>query len=222
VTTNGAEPTEKSLVGLTINWQLNNKHLPRRTIVSIKELVLKNRTYRRFHQDYALDRSILRELVDLARLSSSGANLQSLKYLLSTEPELNARIFPTLGWAGYLKEWGGPEEGERPGGYIVVLFDQTIAKTPFWDHGIAAQSILLGATERGLGGCMFGNIRKDELSRSLGIGEHLEILLVIALGKPKEEVRLVPIGPDGDVKYYRDADGVHYVPKRALDDIIIN
>jgi nitroreductase len=202
--------------------QQNKKHLPRRTIVSIKELVLKNRTYRRFHQDYALDRATLRELVDLARLSSSGANLQSLKYLLSTDPELNARIFPTLGWAGYLKDWGGPGEGERPSGYIVVLFDQTIAKTPFWDHGIASQSILLGATERGLGGCMFGNIRKDELSRSLGIGEHLEILLVIALGKPKEEVRLVPIGPDGDVKYYRDANGVHYVPKRALNDIIIN
>ena len=190
--------------------------------MSIRELVLKNRTYRRFYQDHPLDHSTLRELVDLARLSSSGANLQSLKYFLSTEPELNTRIFATLGWAGYLKEWDGPEEGERPGGYIVVLFDRTIAKTPFWDHGIAAQSILLGAVERGLGGCMFGNIRKDELGRSLGIGEHLEILLVIALGRPKEEVRLVPIGPDGDVKYYRDANGVHYVPKRALEDIIIN
>jgi len=189
--------------------------------VSVRELVLKNRTYRRFYQDYPLDRATLRELVDLARLSSSGANLQSLKYLISTDPELNARIFPTLGWAGYLKEWDGPEEGERPSAYIVVLFDRNIAKTPFWDHGIAAQSILLGATERGLGGCMFGNIRKDELCSSLGIAEHLEILLVIALGKPKEEVRLVPLGPDGDVKYYRDANGVHYVPKRALDDIIV-
>lgn len=188
--------------------------------MSIRELVQKNRSYRRFHQDYTLDRDTLAELVDLARLSSSGANLQSLKYLLSTEPERNARIFATLGWAGYLKEWDGPKEGERPSGYIVVLFDQSIAKTPFWDHGIAAQSILLGAAERGLGGCMFGNIRKDELRTSLGIEDHLEILLVIALGKPKEEVRLVPLGPDGDVKYYRDAYGIHYVPKRALNDII--
>jgi nitroreductase len=164
----------------------------------------------------------LRELVDLARHSSSGANLQSLKYLLSTGPDRNARIFATLGWAGYLTEWDGPEEGERPSGYIVVLFDQSIAKTPFWDHGIAAQSILLGAAERGLGGCMFGNIRKDELHNSLRIGEQLEILLVIALGKPKEEVRLVPLGPDGEIKYYRDTDGIHYVPKRGLDDIIID
>jgi len=188
--------------------------------MSIRELVLKNRSYRRFYEEYRLDRDVPLELVDLARLSSSGANLQSLKYLLSTEPEQNARIFDTLGWAGYLKEWDGPGEGERPSGYIVVLFDQNIAKTPFWDHGIAAQSILLGAAERGLGGCMFGNIRKDDLRASLGIEDHLEILLVIALGKPKEEVRLVPLGPDGDVKYYRDADGIHYVPKRALNDII--
>lgn len=189
--------------------------------MSIHELVLKNRSYRRFHQDYQLERETLRELVELARLSSSGANLQSLKYLLSTEPEQNARIFATLGWAGYLKEWDGPEEGERPTAYIVVLFDQNIAKTPFWDHGLAAQSILLGATEKGLGGCMFGNIRKDELRTSLGIAGHLEILLVIALGKPKEEVQLVPIGANGDVKYYRDTNKIHYVPKRALDDIII-
>lgn len=189
--------------------------------MSIRELVLQNRTYRRFHQDYVLERETLRELVDLARHSSSGGNLQSLKYLLSSEPELNARIFETLAWAGYLREWDGPEEGERPSGYIVVFLDKSISKTPFWDHGLAAQSILLGAVERGLGGCMFGNIRKDDLARVLGIADHLEILMVIALGKPKEEVRLVPLGTDGDVKYYRDANGVHYVPKRSLNGIII-
>ena len=103
----------------------------------------------------------------------------------------------------------------------MVLFDQNIAKIPYWDHGIAAQSILLGAAEKGLGGCQFGNVRKDELRRVLGIAEHLEILLVIALGRPKEEVRLVSLAPDGSIKYYRDEAGIHYVPKRSLDDIII-
>ena len=189
--------------------------------MNIRDLVLKNRSYRRFHQDHPIDRETLRELVDLARLSSSGGNLQSLKYLLSTEPELNARIFETLAWAGYLKEWPGPQEGERPSAYIVVFLDKSIAKTSFWDHGLAAQSILLGAVERGLGGCMFGNIQKEDLAEVLGINDHLEILMVIALGKPKEEVQLVPLGPDGDVKYYRDANGVHYVPKRLLNGIII-
>ena len=187
----------------------------------LKELVLRNRTYRRFHEEHRIDREILRELVELARLSSSGANLQSLKYILSTEAKRNAEIFATLGWAGYLREWDGPAEGERPGGYIVMLLDQEISRNPFWDHGIAAQSILLGAAERGLGGCMFGNVRRDELRRSLDIDERYEILQVIAIGKPKEEVRLVPLGPEGDVKYYRDAAGVHYVPKRSLDDLIL-
>lgn len=189
--------------------------------MALKELILKNRSYRRFYEGYQLSEEVLRELVDLARLSSSGANLQSLKYIITTDPERNALIFATLGWAGYLKEWDGPIEGERPGAYIVMLLDQSISKTPFWDHGIAAQSILLGAVERGLGGCMFGNVKKDQLRHSLGIDERYDILQVIALGKPKEQVRLVPIGADGDVKYYRDKDGVHYVPKRSLDDIIL-
>jgi len=187
----------------------------------LKDLVLKNRSYRRFYQDYELDTDVLRKLVDLARLSSSSANLQPLKYILSADRDRNAQIFAALGWAGYLKEWDGPAEGERPAAYIVMLLDHAVSKTPFWDHGIAAQSILLGAVERGLGGCMFGNVRKDDLRRALEIDERYEILQVIALGKPKEEVRLVPLGAEGDVKYYRDAAGVHYVPKRPLDELIL-
>ena len=187
----------------------------------LKELVLKNRSYRRFHEEQLLDRDTLRGLVDLARLSSSGANLQSLKYVFSIEVERNARIFATLGWAAYLKEWPGPPEGERPSGYIVMLLDRSIAASCFWDHGIAAQSILLGAVERGLGGCMFGNVDRDGLRQVLALDERYEILMVIALGKPKEEVRLVPLGTEGDIKYYRDGNGVHLVPKRELDDLIL-
>lgn len=187
----------------------------------LKDLVLNNRSYRRFHEDVRIETETLRQLVDLARLSSSGANLQSLKYVLSAEPELNGRIFATLGWAGYLKEWDGPEEGERPSAYIVMLFDRSIASTCYWDHGIAAQSIMLGAAERRLGGCMFGNVKRDELRRILELDGRFEILMVLALGKPKEEVRLVPLPPDGDIRYYRDAAGVHHVPKRSLEEIIL-
>ncbi len=188
----------------------------------LKDMILKNRSYRRFYQDHAIDLKQLRDLVELARISSSAANLQSLKYLLSTDSARNAEIFSTLGWAGYLKAWDGPEEGERPSAYIVMLLDRNISKNPFCDHGIAAQSILLGAVERGLGGCIFGNVNREDLRVSLGIDEQYEILQVLALGKPKEQVVLVPLGSDGDIKYYRDADGVHYVPKRALDEIIIS
>lgn len=190
--------------------------------MDIKQLIAKNRSYRRFYQDQDISEETLRELVDLARLSASGANLQSLKYVLANTAELNEQIFATLGWAGYLSEWPGPKEGERPAAYIVMLLDREISKNCFCDHGIAAQSILLGAVEKGLGGCIFQNIDKKALAEILQLDERYEILQVIALGKPKEEVRIVPVGDDDSIRYYRDEAGVHYVPKRALDDIIIS
>lgn len=186
-----------------------------------KELLLKNRSYRRFCQEVAIGRQILRELVDLARLSPSAANLQPLKYILSCEPQKNALIFPHLGWAGYLKDWPGPAEGERPSAYIIILGDTEISRSFGCDHGIAAQSILLGAVEKGLGGCIIGTIQRDELREALEIPSWFEILLVLALGKPKEMVVVERVGPAGDIKYWRDSQGVHYVPKRALDDIIV-
>jgi nitroreductase len=187
----------------------------------VKDLVLKNRSYRRFYQEVSIELETLRELVDLARLSASAMNLQPLKYVLSCEPERNALIFSHLGWAAYLRDWPGPAESERPSAYIIVLGDTKISRSFGCDHGIAAQSILLGATERGLGGCMIATVKRRELSQALGIAPHHEILLVIAIGKPKETVVIEEIGNDGDTKYWRDSQGVHHVPKRALDDIII-
>lgn len=188
----------------------------------IKELITKNRTYRRFYQDAAIERSVLEELIDLARLSSSGANLQSLKYIISNSAGKNDLIFKRLKWAGYLPDWDGPEEGERPSAYIIVLGDGEISKNYFWDHGIACQSILLGACEKGLGGCMFGSVDKNGLRTDLNIPERFDILLVIALGKPKEEVVLEECRNDKDIKYWRDKNKVHHVPKRKLEDIILD
>lgn len=187
----------------------------------LKELVLKNRSYRRFYQEFTIDRQTLVELVDLARLSASALNLQPLKYMLSCDPQKNAVIFKHLAWASYLKDWPGPEEGERPAAYIIILGDTAITKSFGCDHGIAAQSILLGATEKGLGGCIIANVRRRELSEALQIIPRYEILLVIALGKPKEKVIIEPIGSDGDIRYWRDSEGVHHVPKRSLEEIII-
>ncbi len=187
----------------------------------IKDLVLKNRTCRRFHQEVAIERETLREFVDLARCSASGANRQPLKYILSCDPEKNGLIFPCLSWAGYLTDWPGPSEGERPSAYIIILGDTEISKNFFCDHGIAAQSIMLGAREKGLGGCIHAGVRRNELSEALGIPPRYEILLVLSLGKPKEVVVLETVGADGDIKYWRDSEEVHHVPKRRLDDIII-
>lgn len=188
----------------------------------LRELILANRSYRRFYEDFSVGIEILKELVDLARLSASGANKQPLKYFLSCDLEKNERIFENLGWAGYLLDWAGPQKGERPSAYIIILGDRTITDSFGCDHGIAAQSILLGATEKGLGGCIINSIRRNALRKALNIPEYYDILLVLALGKPKEKVVIEEIGKDGDVRYWRDSDGVHHVPKRSLEEIIIS
>ncbi len=185
------------------------------------ELVRKNRSYRRFDESHPIDRATLVELVALARCTASAANRQPLKYLLSADPETNAAIFPCLAWAAYLKDWPGPGPGERPTGYIAILVDETIAKDWWCDDGIAAQTMLLGAVERGLGGCLIGALQKDRLRAALQIPPHLMIRLVLALGKPAETVVLEDLAPGGDIRYWRDEAGVHHVPKRGLGELII-
>jgi nitroreductase len=199
---------------------LNPIYLLRR-IIMLKDLVLKNRSRRRFYEEAALDMNTLKELVDLARCSASGANRQPLKYMLSCDAEKNDKIFPNLFWAAALKDWPGPGQGERPSAYIIVLGDKEISSSFGVDHGIAAQSILLGAVEKGLGGCMMGAINIEGLRQALQIPDRYVILLVIALGKPKEEVILETVGSDGKTNYWRDERDVHHVPKRSLDEIII-
>jgi len=186
----------------------------------IKELILKNRSYRRFYENVRINESDLEDMIDNARLSASGRNAQTLKYMISNEPELNAKIFSTLAWAGYLADWPGPEPGERPSAYVIILHDREIAEKYFCDDGIAIQSILLTATEKGYGGCIIGTIKKPELRDYLHLYERYEILEVLALGKPKEKVLIEDI-KEGDVKYWRDGEGVHHVPKRRLEEIIL-
>ena len=188
--------------------------------MELKDLILKNRSYRRFYEDYQISLAALRELVDLARLSPSGGNLQPLKYKLANNAEINGKIFPCLGWAGYLTNWHGPDEGEHPSAYIIMLEDTGIKKEVRNDQGIASQSILLGAVEKDLGGCIIGSVKKERLREVLEIPSHLEILLVIALGKPRETVVLESLPPDGNIKYWRDEAMIHHVPKRSLDEII--
>jgi nitroreductase len=186
-----------------------------------KELVKSNRSCRRFDNTFALDTQTLTELVELSRYTASGANNQPLKYIISSSREQNDQIFSCLTWAAYLKEWKGPEPGEQPTGYIVILGDTTIAKNFWCDHGIAAQTMLLGARARGLAGCMFAAINIKKLKELLGIGDHLAVKLVIALGKPVEEACIDDVGDDGDIRYFRDDTQVHHVPKRKLEDLIL-
>lgn len=188
--------------------------------MTLKELVLKNRSYRRFWQNERITPALLREWVDLARYSASARNTQSMKYILSTEENFNAQIFGQLGWAGYFPDWNGPEEGERPSAYIVLLNDTAISGNYFCDDGIASQSILLGATEAGFGGCIIHAVNRTRLRELLNLPEQFEIIQVLALGKPKEVV-VLDEAKEGEIKYWRDENQVHHVPKRKLGEIIL-
>ena len=181
----------------------------------LKDLVVKNRSYRRFYQDTAIEHATLRELVDLARLSPSAANRQAIKYILSNDPQRNALIFPNI------RIDNDPREGERPSAYIIMLEDTRIKLLLACDYGIAAQTIHLGAVEKGLGGCMVGNINRNGLREALEIPSHYEILLVLALGEPKEKMVIETVGEDGSTQQRWDEEGVRHVLKRSLDDIIV-
>lgn len=190
--------------------------------MDFKELVKMNRSYRRFDEQFGIERELLIELIGLARYAASGRNAQPLKYFLNNDKVMNELIFSTLTWAGYLKEWPGPKEGERPAAYIIVLLDRDISDNFLCDDGIAMQNILLGAVDKGLGGCILRSINKPRLSAILNLSDRFEIIDVVALGKPIETVVVTNVGDDGDIRYYRDENGVHYVPKRSLDELIVN
>jgi len=188
--------------------------------MDLKELFLKTRTRRRFDESHRIETETLENLVDLARLAATGGNRQPLKFLLYNTPEQCEKVFPYVAWAAYLKDWPGPGKGERPSAYIVILGDRTLTDNFGVDHGIAAYSIMLGATNIGLGGCIIASIKRDEFCTELKIPDKYEVLFILALGKPVENVILEELKND-DVKYWRDSKGNHHVPKRNLKDLII-
>ena len=189
--------------------------------MALRDLVQRARSVRRFRQD-PISMETLRSLVELARWSPSGGNLQALKFFLSCDGKTNARIFEHTEWAGALRDWPGPGPNERPTAYIVIFNDTQIRASALGaDVGVAAQSMRLGAAERGLGGCMLGAIDRDGLRDALKVPAHLDIRLVLALGTPAEEVVLDGPREGGNVAYWRDDKDVHHVPKRTLDELIV-
>jgi len=185
-----------------------------------KSLILKNRSYRRFNESVRISTEELKDLVEFARLSPSSRNQQALKFALVNEVSKCDDLYESLAWAGYLKDWKGPEKGERPSAYIIVLGDKELGTQFSTDLGIAAQSILLGAVECGLGGCMIGSIQREKIRERFSIPTEQEILLVIALGEPVEQIVIDEVN-NGEIKYWRDEKGVHHVPKRKACEITI-
>lgn len=188
--------------------------------MTVLELLKKNRSYRRFDASYKVSRETLETLVALTRYTASTANKQFLKYICITDPELCSGVIERIGWAGYIKNWDRPEPQEQPPAYIIIALDTALASTASIDPGIAAQSILLGAVDQGLGGCMFSSLKKDSMRELLGLDTRYELQLVIAIGKPVETV-VIEDAVDNEIKYYRDEDQIHHVPKRSLQELLL-
>ncbi len=189
--------------------------------MDFRELVLKTRSCRRFDSTVAVTPAVVRDLVDVVRHVPSAANRQPLRYVASCGPAMNAKIFATLSWAGALPDWPGPAERERPTAYVVILHDRDVCEPAPHDAGIAAHTLLLAAVSMGLAGCMFGAIQRPALHEILQLPDNLEIVLVVAIGAPVEKIVLEEAGPGGSLKYYRDRDGTHHVPKRRLEDVLL-
>ena len=188
--------------------------------MTLEDLVLQNRSYRKFLANHKVSMNTLKYLVNLARITPSSKNLQPLKYILLNKKTDTDIVFENLKWAWYLKEWTGPSTEERPAAYIVMLLDKSLNENAMIDAGIAAQTILLGATEKNLGGCIIRTVNRIELEKYFELPEHFDIIQVIALGVPDQVVGLTEVGKDNSIKYYEDDNEVHWIPKRSLDEII--
>ena len=188
----------------------------------LKDLVQSSRSYRRFDHSSPVSMHTLEELVELARFCPSAANKQPLRFILSTAPSDNEAIFACLKWAAYLTDWDGPVPAERPSAYIVMINTAKEWEFAKFDLGIMAQTMLLGAVEKGLGGCMIGALDREKLRAHFSLQPEMDVNLVLALGKPVEDVRIVDAPEGGSIRYYRDDEGVHYVPKRSLVELTLD
>ena len=190
---------------------------------TLKKLLKANRSVRRFDASRPVSFESLENLVNLCRYCASGRNIQPLKYRIVHTPEECDLVFPHLKWAGYYTDWDGPSREERPVAYLIQCLDTEISADCLCDDGLQLEAITLGATEKGIGGCIIKAFNPTAISEALDIPGHLKPRYVLALGYPAEKIQLVDMdesSPEG-YKYYRLPDSTHCVPKRPLSSLII-
>lgn len=207
-------------IGMDVEFEKIVRPMETKEFEKLRELMKVNRSYRRFRQDSRLSEGVLSDIVDLVRYCGSGRNLQPLKYkIINGEPECDV-IFPMLAWAGYLTDWDGPSEGERPAAYIVQCLDTSLTKNPLCDEGLQLEALTLGATALGLGCCIIKSFNAEGVKRLLALPDHIVPTYVVALGYPVESVVIEAMHGE-DYKYWRDDSGIHHVPKRSLEEILL-
>ena len=188
----------------------------------LKDLVIKNRSYRGYDESCPVAEEQLRKYVNLTRYAASSVNIQPLRYHIAFEKDEVALIQSMTRWGRALPELTLPHKGMCPTAFVIICQDTRLSPNLnmfLKDVGIVAQTILLAAVEDGLGGCMIGNFSPDEVEEKLGFPENIVPLLILAIGKPAEKIVITDVGEDGSTKYYRDENDVHYVPKRKPEDL---
>lgn len=188
---------------------------------SLLKLLKKTRSYRRFDESKPIQEKTLRTLLEVTRYCPSGHNHQPLRFIPVTDETDRLFLQQNMGWAGGIPDWDGPAEGERPTAYIVIAQDRTARKADTLDHPMVAHAILMRATELGYGGCMFASLKKDAIHEYFRLPDTMDVKLVVALGVPMESVTLDEANKGEKLSYWRDAQGVHHVPKIDIEDSII-
>jgi nitroreductase len=165
-----------------------------------------------------VDEAALLRLVELTRLAPSLGSRQPLKYLLAWQPAQIDRIALHLSQTLTPARWTNPARDGGPLGYILILGDRRISFLWDWDCRVAAQTILLGATIGGLDGYVFRSIDRAALRAALGLPDHLEILMVVALGEVRESV-VLENGRPARRPEWRDAECLERLPLRTLAEL---
>lgn len=189
----------------------------------LKDLVIKNRSARSFDGNFKLELDDIFDFVDTARLTASAVNRQPLKYFVTNDKEKILEITNSVVFGGGFKGLKLPGRGNEPSAYVVICADKDLKyndKLTCIDLGIASQTLVLAAAEKGISSCSFGSFNEKKIRKLFNIKENLEILLAIALGKSIEHAEIVEIEEGESTSYYRE-NGIHFVPKRKLKDIII-
>ncbi len=189
----------------------------------LQEIIKQNRSYRKFDENYEIKKNVLLKFIDAARFAPSARNQQILMFKPIVDKELREKIFPHLKWAAYLKDWNGPEKGQRPTAYIIIGFNKNHVKFEdnwrYTDLGLAIQTILLLAVEKGLGGCNIAAFNKKEIKELIDAPDFIDLQIVLVLGKSAQNIKIVPIDNNNNIEYF-EKENIHFVPKRTLDAIL--
>ena len=190
----------------------------RRNTPSLDTLLLKNRSHRAYDTTYEVARRQLEAIVSVNTKIPSGRNAQRLRFKLLEAREGGESFCRFLHLGGYLPELHLPAPGTEPQAFIVVCSTEAESPTIDIDLGISLQSMALKAVEIGLNALIIRAFDHDEVKQALNL--ELEPLCVLAVGKGLDKIELTEVPAGASTRYYRK-DGVHYVPKIRIEDLLL-